>query len=207
MDTETTIRQDTSSRHLRKYNSKNPIQALTLKRFFDAVAKEITHIEPERVLEFGCGEGFFIQELKKRNLKIKQLTGLDLRDDALQAAKELHPEYEFELADVMKWQKGNKYYDLVIASQVMEHLIDPDQILAKLISFSSAHLLLTVPWEPWFRIMNLLRGRDILRFGNHPEHVNHWRLSTFNKFLSPHVIIEKSYTIFPFIIVKARVKN
>jgi len=28
-----------------------------------------------------------------------------------------------------------------------------------------------VPWEPWFRLGNLGRGKNLGRFGNDPEHV------------------------------------
>jgi trans-aconitate methyltransferase len=206
LNTENTIRLDTSSRHFRKYNSKNTIQAITLDRFFNSITKEITRIKSERVLEFGCGEGFFIQELKKRNLRFNHLTGIDLRIDAINTARTLHPEYEFVLADIMTWEKGNNEFDLVIASQVLEHLISPNQILAKLATLGNANFLLTVPWEPWFQIMNFLRGRDFLRLGNHPEHINHWGVSTFRKFVGSHLSIEKSYTVFPFIIITARVK-
>jgi hypothetical protein len=57
--------------------------------------------------------------------------------------------------------------------------------------------MISVPHEPWFQLMNLLRGRDIRRFGIHPEHINHWNGRTLTKFLSPFVDVLE--TRFPFL--------
>ena len=44
--------------------------------------------------------------------------------------------------------------------------------------------MLSVPYEPYFRIGNVLRGKHLGRLGNHPEHVQHWNLRTFETFLA-----------------------
>ena len=205
MESKTTIRHDTTDRHLKKYTNRNPIHRLTLSRFFDAVADEIRDVNPGQVLEFGCGEGLFLQELKNRGILFERLTGVDLRDEALRYARSLHPEYEFIQVDLLTWDCPKKGFDLVIASQVLEHLINPGDFLEKLVTLSRKHLIVTVPWEPWFRTMNLLRGRDIRRLGNHPEHINLWGLAQFKQFVSKYIEIEYAYTVFPFIVLKARV--
>ena len=35
-----------------------------------------------------------------------------------------------------------------------------------------SRLVVSVPWEPWFRLGNLGRGKNVARWGNDPEHVN-----------------------------------
>jgi hypothetical protein len=67
-------------------------------------------------------------------------------------------------------------------------------------------MLLTVPWEPWFRLMNLLRGRDITRLGNHPEHINQWSIRQFESLVAKYAYIQKTQTVFPFMIVIATVE-
>jgi hypothetical protein len=91
-----------------------------------------------------------------------------------------------------------------VASQVLEHLPEPEIFLERLAAFSNKHLLLTVPWEPWFRTINLIRGRDIKRLGNHPEHINLWGLRGFERLVSKYATVEKAYTVFPFIVVVAK---
>jgi hypothetical protein len=92
----------------------------------------------------------------------------------------------------------------VIASQVLEHLPDPVSALKRLVDLSSERLLLTVPAEPWFQIVNLARGRHLARLGNHPEHVNRWSFSKFGRLVSNHAQIVRAYRVFPFTVVVAK---
>ncbi len=199
-----TIRSDTGKRHVAKYANKNPIQRFVLARTFDAIGREIRSLAPARTLEFGSGEGLFLEQLKKRNLIIDNLVAIDIREDALESARALHPEYEFLNQDLLTWDRERRSFELVIASQVLEHLPQPGRFMQRLVELSAGHLLLTVPWEPWFRLMNLLRGRDIARLGNHPEHVNLWGLNAFRSFVGKYAEVERAYTVFPFIIAIAR---
>jgi hypothetical protein len=38
-----------------------------------------------------------------------------------------------------------------------------------------------VPWEPWFRLGNLSRGKNVRRFGNDPEHVQQFGPAVFRR--------------------------
>ncbi|HVN86099.1 MAG TPA: class I SAM-dependent methyltransferase [Candidatus Binatia bacterium] len=198
-----TTESDTTLRQLSKYNNTNPIHRIALNRFFDRIVEALRAIAPQSVLDFGCGEGLFLQELEQRGLRFPHYTGLDLREDALAMARSLHPERQFLQGDVMQWSAPDAAFDLVIASQVLEHLPEAGRVLDRLVQLSTRHLLLTVPWEPWFRTMNLLRGRDLRRFGNHPEHVNLWAVRRFRAFVSQHATVLRVMTAFPFIIVIA----
>ena len=203
MSAENTIRDDTGKRHRHKYENPNIIHQLVLGRFLDAVASELRKLPNGRTLDFGCGEGLFLQELEKRGVEFQRLTGIDLREDALAEARALLPDHHFVQADLLTFEPEEGPYDLVIASQVLEHLPNPENFLKKLVRLSAGPLLLTVPHEPWFRLVNLARGRDITRFGNHPEHINLWGARRFKKLVEQHATIRKMYTVFPFIIVIA----
>lgn len=205
-DPDATIRHDTAARHLFKYSNRNSFHRLTLNRFFSSVTRAIRQIQSENVFEFGCGEGFFLQELKKRGLVFDSFVGLDLRRRAIEMARGLHPEHSFFEADFLSWDYPVKSFDLVIASQVLEHLVEPEKFLERLVAYTGSYLLLTVPWEPWFRLMNLLRGRDINRLGNHPEHINQWSIRQFEKLVARYAYIQKTQAVFPFIIVIATVQ-
>jgi trans-aconitate methyltransferase len=206
IDLLSTVRNDTGSRHQNKYANKNFIHQFVLKRFFNIVAQEIGSIPREKVLEFGCGEGLLLQELKKRSVRFISLLGIDIRDDALEHARSLHPEYLFEKKDILQWDYKPKSFDLIIASEVLEHLIEPERAIARLTELSRKDMLLTVPWEPWFHLMNLVRGRDIRRFGNHPEHINKWGFNEFVHFVSKYAIVKNARISFPFIIITASIE-
>lgn len=200
----TTIREDTGRRHAHKYSNPNPIQRLVLDRFFQAVAEEVRVIAPQRTLDFGTGEAFLLERLARLGVRFPSLLGVDLREDALAQARVRCPDYEFRCQNLLAWDPAPELFDLTIASEVLEHLTQPERYLERLVGLTRGRLLLTVPWEPWFSLMNLLRGRDLMRLGNHPEHVNQWTGRSFLRFVEPYVQVERLRTVFPFLIVVAR---
>ena len=202
---ETTIREDTSKRHASKYQNKNHVHQLVLGRFLDAASEELSHFGKGSILDFGCGEAFFWKEMAQRGVSFGGVSGIDLREDALEVARNNFPGFSFINQDILTWEPGGKF-DLLIASQVLEHLPNPGVFLEKLVSLTKGHLLLTVPWEPFFRLSNLARGRDIMRLGNHPEHINLWGAKKFEQFVSNYAQIVKVRHVFPFLMLIASPK-
>ena len=201
---EHTIRHDTSKRHIDKYENKGLLHQMVLGRFLDFMAEALAPYQSSRVLDFGCGEALFWKEMRSRGVQMADLTGIDLREDALSTAKMEFPEHEFIETDLLQFET-KEGYDLVIASQVLEHLPEPEKFLTKLVELpgTSGRLLLTVPWEPFFMLSNLARGRDVFRLGNHPEHINRWGKRAFREFVGNHATLVKMETVFPFIAVTA----
>lgn len=155
------------------------------------------------MLDFGCGEGFVVDELAERGVELAGYEGVDLREDALEAARARLPDHAFTCANLFDEWFDKKRYDLVMSLEVLEHLFEPEKALKRLVSLSSGKLLLTVPNEPWFQLSNLARGRDFIRLGNHPEHINHWNAKTFAGFVEPYARVLEVKTRFPFVILLA----
>lgn len=80
------------------------------------------------VIDVGCGEGFLISYLKKKKYNV---TGLDFSKDGLKQ----NPNIENDVIvgdiydNINKLFKNNKKYDLVILNNVLEHVIDPKDLL------------------------------------------------------------------------------
>ena len=138
--------------------------------------------------------------MKDRGLSGKEILGVDIRKENLERAKKRIPEYDFRQLNLFQINPDKFRFDLVMVIEVFEHIHKPETYLKHLVSLSSKYVLITVPFEPWFRMMNLLRGRDILRLGNHPEYVNHWSTKSFRRFLVPYIKIERLYVKFPWIV-------
>ena len=202
----TTLRADTTERHVNKYTNTNPIHRLSLGRFYDAVAEALREIKPTSVLDFGCGEGFILDMMADRDIALPGYEGLDLRLDALQEAERRWPETSFMQANLFDPALDSRRFHTVMALEVLEHVFEPEKVLERLVSLSDEHLVLTVPNEPWFQLMNLIRGRDFVRLGNHPEHINHWNEKTFPDFVAQHAEVTNVISRFPFVIVTARRK-
>ena len=183
-----------------KYTNKNFLHKLFLNRFLDTIFYEINKLDSKTILDFGCGEGYFLKAMKDRGLSEKKILGVDNREDAIERAITLIPEYDFKQIDLFQINPDEFQFDLVMAIEVIEHLYEPENFVKHLTLLSSKYVLFTVPFEPWFRIINLLWGRDVLHLGNHPEHVNHWSPKSFQKFLTPYIKIESLFVKFPWIV-------
>lgn len=177
---------------------------MSLGRFHDALADELKSLTCETVLDFGCGEGFVIDALAARGVELSGYEGLDLRPDAVAEARSRWPAMKFTVASVFDTSFDDAQYDVVMALEVLEHLYDPTEALRRLVSLTGGTLLLTVPNEPWFQLVNLARGRDLIRLGNHPEHVQHWTPTSFAEFVSQQAEVVSIRSSFPFIIATAR---
>jgi hypothetical protein len=90
--------------------------------------------------------------------------------------------------------------------EVLEHLTEPEKALLKLISITKKDLILSVPNEPIWHILNMLRGKYLTALGNTPGHFQHWSKSEFVNFVSKHADIIDVKTPLPWILVHCRPK-
>ena len=144
-----------------------------------------------------------VDALAERQVELRGYEGLDLRADAIADARSRWPSHKFTTADVFDAEFDERRYDVVMALEVLEHLYEPAKVLKRLVSLTRDRLILSVPHEPWFQLVNLARGRDFIRLGNHPEHVQHWNPQTFAEFVSRDADVISVRRSFPFIVLTA----
>ena len=167
--------------NFRKHTSKNPLQKFLIGNFYKELISSIKDLGIESALDVGCGEGFTLNKLLENNIG-KRLEGVDFQKIAIDIGKKLHPELILKQGNIYKLEYKNNSFDLVMETEVLEHLEDPKKGLKELIRVSKKYLLLSVPNEPLFMIANFLRGKNITRFGNDIEHIQHWSSKNFQKF-------------------------
>lgn len=178
------------------------LQRFLIDNFNDVLLSEVKKLKPQSVLDAGCGEGFVLKRLKDAGIG-KKLEGFDSLDRAIKIGKKLHPELNIKLGDIYKIDAKANTYDLVICSEVLEHLEKPEDGLKELIRVSKKYLVLSVPQEPLFMLGNLLRGKNIKRFGNDIEHINHWTNRKFVGFVGNHLKIRQNITPLPWTLLVA----
>jgi SAM-dependent methyltransferase len=187
--------------NIHKYTNTNPIHQFFLKRFLDSLFNEIRGFNPKTILDFGCGEGFFLKAMHDRGLgNIDQILGVDIRKEAIVRARKILPQFEFQNIDIFDLESKNNNFDLVMAIETLEHLNRPEKYVQHLITLSKKYVIFTVPHEPWFCLVNFLRGRNISRLGNNPDHINHWSLGSFSRFISIYAETKTIYSAFPWIV-------
>jgi 2-polyprenyl-3-methyl-5-hydroxy-6-metoxy-1,4-benzoquinol methylase len=186
--------------NLQKYKSKNIIQKMLINKFLYNIFRLISLTEAESILDLGCGEGFVIRYLRNHNNNLR-FEGLDINEEAINIAKKLNPDVNFVICNLYKPQYNENSFDLVMLTEVLEHLEDPEKVMNVIEKISNKHFILSVPWEPIFSIGNLLRGRNILKWGNDPEHINKWGRDKFVTFVNNHFFVTRVVSSFPWTIV------
>jgi len=99
------------------------------------------------VLDAGCAQPFLLREVLARHAV--EGFGCDLSDRVIAANRSVLPGCQFRTLDLTAeaWPDGRRF-DLVICSEVLEHLADWPAAVANLVGMTRKHLLITVPGGP-----------------------------------------------------------
>jgi hypothetical protein len=62
-----------------------------------------------------------------------------------------------------------------------------------------------VPHEPFFRLGNLLRGKNLARLGDPSDHLQHWGAREFAAFCARELAVRVRTEAFPWLIVYGKV--
>jgi 2-polyprenyl-3-methyl-5-hydroxy-6-metoxy-1,4-benzoquinol methylase len=189
-----------------KYASQNPIQRFLLGRFLDNVVDLVRSTGARTVLDVGCGEGYVLNRLAEADLDL-ELMGLDMSGDAVADARELLGERATVMVGDARDPPFDRTFDLVLMTEVLEHIPQPENMLPVLEALSHGHLVLSVPWEPFFMGLNFMRGKHLRAWGNDPEHVNHWGRRGFQRFVGSRFEILAAPNVFPWTLVLARLRR
>jgi trans-aconitate methyltransferase len=189
--------------NLEKYSTRNPVVRALIDRFLRRVVRRTESARPARIVDIGCGEGFVARRLAG-SLPAAEYLGIDRSPVALAWARDLCPDLSFVLADFLDLDLETGPGDWLLCLEVLEHLEHPRRILSKMASLPQIGAAISVPFEPYFRLGNLLRMKNVSRLGNDPEHVQQFGRRSFRRLVGefyPHVEIEVS---FPWLLTVAR---
>jgi 2-polyprenyl-3-methyl-5-hydroxy-6-metoxy-1,4-benzoquinol methylase len=160
---------------------------------------------PGSVLDVGCGEGVLVERWARR-LADARIVGIDLEEESIQAGwsgrQAANLEYRTIQAENLPFAPNE--FDLASAIEVLEHVPDPDHTLAEMARCAGRHLLVSVPREPLWRALNMLRGAYWSELGNTPGHLNHWSTRSFARLLSRHGDIVEVRSPFPWTMALVR---
>lgn len=171
------------------YQSGNPIVQRLLDGLLQGIHELFFSVNPQRVLDVGCGIGHVMSTLRDAGARA-DFVAVELDADDAAIFRDRHPDVAIHTTALEKADLEPESFDLVMATEVLEHTVDPSIGLSTIARFSKGPLLLTVPWEPFFCLGNLLRGQNITRMGNDPEHFQHWTRRSFRRFVN-----DEGYTI------------
>ena len=98
----------------------------------------------------------------------------------------------------------DRSFDLAAAIEVLEHVPDPQHTLSEMARCAGRHLLVSVPREPLWRMLNMARGAYWPALGNTPGHLNHWSKRSFIELLSRQGEVVEVRSPFPWTMLLVR---
>jgi len=188
-----------------KYGSTNPV----VRRLMASFERELDGLfelaSPDSVLDVGCGEGVLVHQWAQR-LGERRVVGIDLEEASIQAgwAERQAPNLEYRVMEAANLPFAANEFDLASAIEVLEHVPDPEHTLGEMARCAERHLLVSVPREPLWRMLNMARGAYWPALGNTPGHLNHWSRASFKKLLSRHGEVVEVRSPFPWTMVLVR---
>jgi 2-polyprenyl-3-methyl-5-hydroxy-6-metoxy-1,4-benzoquinol methylase len=171
-----------------KYGSSNPVVQHIMRGFDSALSGLVRRAAPSSIHEIGCGEGYWVLRWLKEGLVT---SGSDFSGKVVDIAREnavaqgVSPDV-FACQNIYDIQPDGVGADLVVCCEVLEHLVDPERALCILESLRARHVILSVPREPLWSTMNIVRGKYISALGNTPGHIQRWSQRAFLRLVGCH---------------------
>lgn len=189
-----------------KYHTPNPVARYLMGGFLRAFDELTAEAEFASVLEVGCGEGELLRHLLRRH-PVQPAVGFDIGATELQQARKLNPQAELFLGDAHHLPFADRSFDLVVACEVLEHVQDPYRVLREMARVTRRFVLVSVPREPLWRTLNMMRGYYLPELGNTPGHINHWGSRQFRSTVAAIYNVREVRRPLPWTMVLAETKT
>lgn len=188
-----------------KYGSENPVAQWLVSGFEHDLVDLVDITGANEAHEVGCGEGHLTRLVARKGLDLR---GSDVSPTVIEEARDrtrqVGLDIPFRVADLFDLEPERDAAELILCCEVLEHLDDPDCALRFLTRLARPWLLLSVPREPLWRILNLLRGSYVRRLGNTPGHVQHWSKDSFLAFVTKQARVVEVRSPIPWTMVLVR---
>jgi SAM-dependent methyltransferase len=183
-----------------KYRRRSPVRRALIRRFVRRLHALIVESGPvTSVLEVGIGEGFLSGYLSEKMPTVR-FCGIDASATALERLRRLFPRIEAHVGDAYDLSGVDGPFDLVLCAEVLEHLDEPARAVDAIAGLQPRSALITVPHEPFFRLSNLVAGRNVTRLGDDPDHVQHFGRRSLGDLLARRLEVVRLTTSYPWIL-------
>jgi SAM-dependent methyltransferase/uncharacterized membrane protein YbhN (UPF0104 family) len=185
----------------RKYATGNPVVQRLISRWAVQLRREISALAPAgtTLADIGVGEGLALARIRPEGTVV---IGVEYRADKIRCARDLLDGLRPVVADAAMLPLRDGGVSLTTCIEVLEHLTDPEPAVEELARVARG-CVVSVPWEPWFRLGNLARGKNVGRFGNDPEHLQFFTRRSLKTLLGRHFESVRVKPVFPWLVAIA----
>jgi SAM-dependent methyltransferase len=185
-----------------KYASSNPIVRRLLDRWSGRLRSVVGPVSGT-IVDVGVGEGLCLERVLASPVVSARVVGVEYRWDKARLARRLDGVVAV-VGDAGVLPLPPRSAELVTCIEVLEHLPAVAPAVAELARVTTDRCVVSVPWEPWFRLGNLGRGKNLARLGNDPEHVRWFTPARLRRTLKASFREVRVVRAFPWIIAEAR---
>ncbi|MBA3282765.1 MAG: class I SAM-dependent methyltransferase [Acidimicrobiia bacterium] len=190
---------DAAGQDAAKYATTNPVVQRLLARWMGRL-QAVLGPPSGTLVDVGVGEGFALERMFPAGTPV---VALEYRHDKAKVASERLRSVQVVRGDAGMLPFPDGSADLVTSIEVLEHLPTFEPAVAEMARICRGRLVVSVPWEPWFRLGNLGRGKNVKRLGNDPEHVQAFTPSRLEAALGEHFSRVRVVRAFPWLIAEA----
>jgi len=139
------------------------------------VMKIVRKTSFERFVDVGCAEGLYLKLLSRNSRTRSSGSGLDLAKNYLLKAKTASPMALLVQGDASKLPFKKDVFDLVLCSEVLEHVPNPKEVFKELVRISRRYVLVTLAGENLFHF--IMRKFGLVKTPNPYGEAGHGHIS------------------------------
>lgn len=167
------------------YQSSLPSKMFFYQNRFTTVLKVLGDAKGKTVIDVGCGLGIYSATLALKGAKFTIALDISknflIKTRKLTVEKNVRDSVELVLADAEQMPFIGEIFDLVICTEVLEHLRKPSKVLKELerICKVGSRLIITIPSS--YSYAEVERRRRLIRQRKPQEHLHKFTLRRFKK--------------------------
>ncbi len=174
------------------YNSQNKLVNFVLNDRLNDIIKTFLklNIKNANILDAGCGEGHLLKKMEEI-IENNFYYGIDVTPVAIKQCKHRCPFADIKVGNLVDTQYPNDKFDVIICTEVIEHMIKYQQALTEMkrILKPGGILIITFPNEILWTIGRFLLRRKPLKV---PDHFNSFTPNRMIKAVNMELVNQKS---------------
>ncbi len=167
-------------KHYEGYGRNDYLSPITIKRYHELLDTFEKYRKTGRMLDVGCGIGYFLDVAKERGWEVH---GTEYTDEAVAICRKKNIPTQQGPLDISNYSEAS--FDVIASFEVIEHINNPNSEMEKISTLlrSGGLFYCTTPnWSSLSRIMLKQQWTVIV----YPEHLSYYTVSTLKKLTQKH---------------------